>query len=299
MKPQRTEANRTEAGQLGAPSPIVCPPELFAFRIGPRVALTFGVLWGMLGGRPGSLRISSAAVAGVLCCDARCVRDAIETLVAIGLLERSDHSGLVYSLRVNDPRTLAVARRIIEADAQAALFDSEGDPAEIPAQEIPRLHVHVGNKSLTCHEHEGPEIPAQKIPPAATVRRLGPMLRPERPEGEPLSLGAVLTEAAGSIGAGGSSSRAGAVEAGAGYHAGGGVVVRGVEGLAAELRRRVGDPDAAPQLFGDVAQAITEGRIDFDRVKGLIRDIDEGSRQGRVRRRGAVFRAEVRKMLGE
>ena len=50
--------------------------------------------------------------------------------------------------------------------------------------------------------------------------------------------------------------------------------------------------------FDDVAKAITEGRIDFDRVKGLIRDIDEGTKAGRVRRRGAVFRAEIRKMVG-
>lgn len=282
MKPLRTcagPASTRDAAPLGVPSPVICPPELFAFRIGPRVALTFGALWGLLGARPGSLRISSAAVAGVLCCDARCVREAIETLVAVGLVERADHSGLVYSLRVNDPRSLAVARRIIADDGQRALFDDPGDSAEIPAQKIPRLHEHehVLNKSNTCHDHEGPEKPAQVFP------RLG------RGD-EPAPLAAVLASLPEPPAAQGD--RAGAATGG------GGVVVRGVAGLAAELRRRVADPNAAPQLFDDVAQAITEGRIDFDRVKGLIRDIDEGTKAGRVRRRGAVFRAEFRKMLG-
>ena len=226
MKPYRMEATRTEAGQLGAPSPIVCPPELFAFRIGPRVALTFGALWGMLGARPGSLRISSAAVAGVLCCDARCVRDAIESLVAVGLVERADHSGLVYSLRVNDPRSLAVARRIIDDGPQRELFDpNEGQAAEIPAQKIPPLHVHVGNKSNTCSWHEGPEIPAQKIP------------RLERGD-EPATLGSVLALRPMT----GGLDRGPPPDEGRGPAA----IVRGAAGLAAELRRRVADVDAAP-----------------------------------------------------
>ena len=246
-----------------AVSTVSIPRELFAFRPAPNTTLVFGIVWTLAGGRPGSIKIGSTAIAGVLNCDPRAVRRAVEDLAVLGLVDRLDHDGILLTLRVNDPAQIAVARRLI-ADPQRPLFDVEAVEGgrTNPPPNCPPLMKHELRNTNSCN-----------------------MRTPDKSATDPQPLAGSFVEAAAAAVAR-TETRPASIPLG------------DVEGLALELSRRVGDRGAPMGLFRDVAAAVVGGVVVFDRLKGLLYDLDRGTQEGRIRSRGAVFRVEAAKLFG-